>query len=108
MISQDLYNIADKIHNLDKRFTVNRNAMDGSYTIYQNGYFFQNVPHDEFDERILKHIEKTIWINTHGDILKDIDENNAKIEKAAEDKVADIEREMKKDIKRVMKKKKGV
>jgi hypothetical protein len=101
----DLYNIAARIAKIDKRFTVNRNAMDGSFTIYQNGYFFQNVPHDEFDDRVVKHIEKTIYINTYGNVLEDIDKANAKVEKAAEDKVADIEKEMKKDIKRAMKKK---
>ena len=71
-------------------------------TIYQNGFFFMNVPHNEFDARVLKNIEKTIYINTYGDIQAEVDKHNRAIEKDKENKVADISREMAKDISKVM------
>lgn len=100
----DIYNIAERLKKIDKRFTVQRNDSDGSFTIYQNGAFFKNVPRNEFDARVLKDIEKTIYINIYGDVFEEIDKHNSKMEKDVENKVADMSREMAKDMAKILNK----
>lgn len=97
----DIYNISERIKKIDKRFSVQRNA-DGSFTILQDGMFFQNVPHKEFDARVLKNLEKTIYVNTYGDIFGDIDKANHKAEKAKDDNVMELSREMAKDMSKLI------
>lgn len=100
----DIYNIADRLRKIDDRFTVGRNDHDGSFTIYQNGMFFQNIPHNEFDARVLKNIEKTIYINTYGDMVGDVDRHNSKVEKEVEAKVMEVTHEMAKDMHKILSK----
>ena len=73
-----------------------------SYIIYFNGGFFQSTKYDEFTRDTIERIGEVYYINTHGDILKEVELNNEKIDKSKERERDDMIHELAKDMKKAI------
>lgn len=72
------------LQEIDKDFDIDFNPHTESYVITHRGYYFQVVPYGEFTRETLDHIREVVYINRNGDIFKEVDEANEKVELAKE------------------------
>lgn len=96
------YEIRPILQGIDPLFDIEFNYDEESYIIYFNGGFFQNTKWDEFTRETIEKIQDVYWVNMHGDIVSEIEEHNAKIEKAEESKRADMIGELSKDMRKAI------
>ena len=96
------YEIRPILQGIDPLFEIEFNYDNESYVVYYNGAFFRSVPYKDFDRKTIAQISETWFKNMFGDIFKEVDEHNEKVQKALESKredlMNDIERDMKKAI----------
>ena len=90
------------LQNIDPLFDVEFNYDAESYIIYFNGGFFQSTKYDEFTRETIERIGEVYYINTHGDILKEVEINNEKIDKSKERERGDMIHELAKDMKKAI------
>jgi len=96
------YEIRPILQGIDPLFDVEFNYDTEEYIIYFNGGFFQTTKYDEFTRETIEKIEDVYWINTHGDIISEVEEHNAKIKRAEESKRSDMIHELAKDAKKAI------
>lgn len=82
----------------DIRFDKHREE----YEITHKGFPFQRVAWDGFDKKVVEHIRKTVYINENGNIVDEIDKENAKIDKAKEKEQTDMNIDMAKEIRKAI------
>lgn len=96
------YEIRPILQGIDPLFDIEFNYDTESYTIYFNLGFFQTTRFDEFTRDTIEKIRETYWKNIYGDIAKEVDENNEKVNRARENKRDDMVREMAKDMQKAI------
>lgn len=83
---------------IDQDFDIDFNPHTESYVITHRGHYFQVVKYGEFTRETLDHIREVVYINRNGDIFKEVDEANEKVElakeKADEQFAEDVAREI--------------
>ena len=62
----------------------------------------QSTKYDEFTRETIERIGEVYYINTHGDILKEVETNNEKIDKSKERERDDMVHELAKDMKKAI------
>lgn len=72
------------LQEIDPEFDIDFNPHTESYVITHRGYYFQVVKYGEFTRETLDHIREVVYINRNGDIFKEVDEANEKVELAKE------------------------
>lgn len=90
------------LQSIDPLFEIEFNYDTESYIIYFNGGFFQSTRYDELTRETIERIGEVYYINTHGDILKEIETNNEKIDKSKERERDDMVHELAKDMKKAI------
>lgn len=100
----DIYNIADRIKAIDKNFRIIWSKTRHKYFIYHKNALFMES--EKLDHELYNHIKKVVYINVNGDIQKDIEETNDKIERDKEKKISnlaeDVAREISKPLKDIL------
>lgn len=82
-IEKDLFSIADRLKEIDGRYRVYRNTLAHRFEVYVERALQFVVPFQKLDARTLDFARKT-RIERRQQILKEIDEHNARIEKEKE------------------------
>ena len=98
----DCYEIRPILQGIDPLFDIDFDYDAEQYNVYFNGGLFQSVPWNEFDRDTIEHISEVYWENTYGDVMKDVDEHNAKIKRSEESKREDMIHEMSKDLQKAI------
>ena len=96
------YEIRPILQGIDPLFDIEFNYDTESYVIYFNGGFFQSTPWREFDRKTIEKIADVYWINTHCDIIAEVDKHNEKIKKSEENKRDDMIHELAKDMQKAI------
>ena len=80
LIENDLFDIAKRLKEVDERYLLYRNAKLNRFEIYADGALQIAVPYDELDARTVELARRT-RLEFVGRIIKEIDENNEKLER---------------------------
>ena len=91
-INQDVFNISDRIKEIDSDYFIVYNTKLKKYEVHNSSQnmnsYCLTCPYNSLDKRLLDYTQKTRIVN-FDKIIKEIDENNLKIEKEVEDERVD-------------------
>jgi len=65
---------------IEKGFDITFDFVSESYTITHNGSYFQRVPYGQFDRNLVAEIRRSVWLNTNGNVIDEIEKNNSRID----------------------------
>ena len=85
-IEKDLFSICDRLKEIDERYEVFRNKISNRFEVYVGKALQFVVPFQRLDARTLDFARKT-RIERREQIVKEIDERNAKIEMQKEKEI---------------------
>ncbi len=85
-IEKDLFSICDRLKEIDERYEVFRNKISHRFEVYVGKALQFVVPFQRLDARTLDFARKT-RIERREQIVKEIDEQNAKIEMQKEKEI---------------------
>ena len=85
-IEKDLFSICDRLKEIDERYEVFRNKISHRFEVYVGKALQFVVPFQRLDARTLDFARKT-RIERREQIVKEIDERNAKIEMQKEKEI---------------------
>ena len=85
-IEKDLFSICDRLKEIDERYEVFRNKISHRFEVYVGKALQFVVPFQRLDARTLDFARKT-RIERRQQIVKEIDERNAKIEMQKEKEI---------------------
>lgn len=86
------------IQDIDKDFYIEFVPEIESYIITHKGGHFQTIKHGDFTHKTLENIRRVVYINKNGDMARQIDENNEKIQKEAQREQDDMIEQAAKDV----------
>ena len=82
-INKDLFNITQRIKDIDSGYVVFFNTKNKKYEIHNKnqamGGYCATIPYDILDSRTLKYLNET-HVKNYKKLMKSIDENNKKLE----------------------------
>ena len=90
------------LQGIDPLFEIEFNYDNESYIVYFNGFFFMNVPWNDFSRETIEQIYNTYWQNYYGEIFDEVDKHNDKVKKSKERERDDMTHEMAKDLHRAV------
>lgn len=100
MLFGDIYDIERRLKQFDRDFDISYNEQTHKYTITHKKHYFMTVNVGELDDRVMKHIKKTVWLNNQNMLNEEIEKHNKKIEREQEKSVEDMAYNMAKDIRK--------
>ena len=85
-IEKDLFSISDRLKEIDERYEIFRNKISCRFEVYIEKALQFVVPFQRLDARTLEFARKT-RVERKGQIVKEIDEHNARLEKQKEKEI---------------------
>ena len=85
-IEKDLFSICDRLRELDGRYELYRNTIAHRFEVYVEKALQFVVPFQKLDARTIEFARRT-RIERSRQILKEIDEHNARVEKQKEKEI---------------------
>jgi hypothetical protein len=88
------------VKDIDNNFDIHFCLDTETYLITHKNFPFQRVAWDGFTREVLEGIRHTVWLNHNGNVIDEIEKNNAKIDKDKENKLSEMTMQMAKDIRK--------
>lgn len=85
---------------IDKDFDISFNFHTETYLITHKDFPFMTVPYGQFTRETVENIRKAVYININGNVLEEIDQNNAKVEARKDKEISDLAECMAKDLRK--------
>ena len=106
IIKSSVHRIPERLKQIDTKYFIVRNHQTCEFEVHHSGQAYNtlalNIPYQELDERILEKVRST-RIEYINEILKDMDNNNEKLEIEKDRKMNEVTETVTKDIYRYLK-----